>query len=492
MKIKLPVKNLLLSVLVIHLLILVFLPCTLASAGFIVTESQEFTLTGETKCIFPGDCKESTIEVPLFLNKFDSGFAPYLEIKTLAIKPEPTEIKVDANGNMRAVYKNFHATGDLTVSQIALVESRSVKLLPAKPYSNAVDSLYKKYLAPSDLIESRHLEIIKKAAQLTKGIKDPYDKARKIYSFVQQHMTYDEREKYRNKGALSALRTGRGVCEDHSALMAALLRASGIPARLVGGYAFDYAKMSHVANGQRYILPDGSRWMERDDGHGVTGSSRHGWLEFYLKGEGWVPADPTTTVGTGRIYPDWSTFGALNSAWNYIPDSVGSTFSTSYRVDAEEPPAIAGMVKVKKGYQDVGEGYFLVMSRAGGGKFSVPFFLPYRTVSISINGEAWDVSPPPVIKSGTTLVPARGVFEALGGKVVYNRKKKRVEIFNEDTSVILPTGNKTAYLNGRPVTLEAAPEIIGGTLYVPVRFAAQALGAEVSWDSGEKQVKLQF
>ena len=75
---------------------------------------------------------------------------------------------------------------------------------------------------------------------------------------------------------------------------------------------------------------------------------------------------------------------------------------------------------------------------------------------------------------------------------MYNREKKRVEIFNEDTSVILLTGNKTAYLNNRPVTLEAAPEIIGGTLYVPVRFAAQALGAEVSWDSGVKQVKMRF
>lgn len=149
---------------------------------------------------------------PLFLNKFDDGFAPYMEIKSLAVKPQPTRIKIDSNGNMRAVYENFHAGGTLTVRQIALVESRNVKLVPGKPYQ--ADGSFKKYLLPSNLVESSHPLILKKAAQLTKGLKDPYDKARNIYAFVQTHMTYDENEKYANKEPCPLWNTGRGVCED--------------------------------------------------------------------------------------------------------------------------------------------------------------------------------------------------------------------------------------------------------------------------------------
>ena len=425
----------------------------------------------------------------MFLNKFDDGFAPYMEIKSLAIKPRPTRIKIDSNGNMRAVYENFHAGGTLTVRQIALVESRNVKLVPGKPYQP--DSNFKKYLLPSNLVESSHPLILKKAAQLTKGLKDPYDKARNIYAFVQTHMTYDENEKYANKGALSALNTGRGVCEDHSALMTALLRACGIPARQVGGYALNY-EMKHVSNGERYILSDGSRWLEKDDGNTLFSNSRHGWMEFYLKGEGWVPADPTTVENKkAKVYPDWSTFGSLNPQWIYIPDSIGNTYSTSYHVKGKKPE-IAGLVKIKAGYQTIGEDYFMVMSNTGKSQFPVPFYLPYTTISVKINGETQEFSPPAITKSGTALVPMRPLFEALGASVRYDGERKVVEGHRENIFVSLTLGSKRALVNGSPVDLGTAAQVIAGTVYVPAKFIGQALGGEVSWDESSRTVILQL
>lgn len=461
-----------------------FLCCAPAYGSFTITDKQQFTLTGNTLCSFAKDCEESVVEIPLFLNKFDDGYGPYLTIDALAITPEPTRIKVDADGNMRAVYENFHTKGTLNVRQIAWVEARHIKFIPAGSYSG--DTAFRKYIAPSDFIESAHPKIVKKADQLTKGIKNPYQKARKIYSFVQLHMTYDTSKNYANKGALFALETGRGVCDDYSALMVALLRAGGIPARHVGGYAFDY-DMKHVFNGRRYILADGSRWLEKDDGSNVSGNSRHGWVEFYLKGEGWVPADPTTSDNEASLYPDWSTFGALSSRLWYIPDGIGRTFSTSFRVNGGFP-VIQGNVKVIKGYQSIGQDYNMVFSSRGGSKLPVPYYLPYKVIGVSIDGETREFSPPGLVKAGNSLLPVRPLFEALGAVLQYDGKRKAVDGYLGSTYVSLTIGSKRVMVNGEPEYMEIPAQMIGGTVYVPAMFVSQAFGTKVSWDKANRQI----
>ena len=313
-------------------------------AGFLVTNPEVFTLTGETTCRFSKDTEDSRLEVPLLLNRLDEGFAPYLAVNSLAITPEPTKIIADARGNLRAVYLNYHNRGTLSVRQIALVETRQVEFIPNKPYVS--DGSFAKYLEPSELVESNNPIIQKKAAQVTMGITDPYEKAQAVYAFVQNHMTFDEAEKYSHKGALSALLTGRGRCDDHTALMVALLRASGIPAREMGGYAVDFSSQSEAF------------------GVNLADSARHGWVEFYLKGEGWIPAEPTTSRNKGDNYPKWSHFGALNSNWEYIPDSIGKTLLTSYTYIGSAPK-IEELVTIKEGYQELDNSWYLVMSNTG-------------------------------------------------------------------------------------------------------------------------------
>lgn len=268
--------------------------------------------------------------------------------------------------------------------------------------------------------------------------------------------------------------------------MVALLRASGIPARTIAGYAFDY-DMTHVANGSQYILADGRRWLEKDDGNNAWSHSRHGWVEFYLNGEGWVPADPTTTPGKKQTTPDWTTFGSLNPKWDYIPDSIGETFSISFWVRGQWP-TINGLVTVKKGYRDIDEGMYLVMAQSGKSRYPAPFFLPYNTAGVVVNGDDLDLSPPAILKSGTTLVPMRSLFEALGAVVSYDGAKKTVEGFRGDTFITLTLNSKTAFVNCSPVSLGMPAQVIGGTVYVPARFVGQALGEKVSWDGSNRRI----
>ena len=52
----------------------------------------------------------------------------------------------------------------------------------------------------------------------------------------------------------------------------------------------------------------------------------------------------------------------------------------------------------------------------------------------------------------------------------------------DGTVVQLTIGSTTAYVNGQAVTLDVAPVIEGGRTLMPLRFIAEAVGAEVAWD----------
>ena len=94
-------------------------------AGFTMSEAQTYTLNGETYCQFYKDTEKSRIEVPLILNRLHEGFGSYVEVTLLAITPKPTSIISDNNGNMRAVYIDFHTKGNLRVRQTALVKNQT-------------------------------------------------------------------------------------------------------------------------------------------------------------------------------------------------------------------------------------------------------------------------------------------------------------------------------------------------------------------------------
>ncbi|MBO9716301.1 MAG: DUF3488 domain-containing transglutaminase family protein [Pseudoxanthomonas sp.] len=77
--------------------------------------------------------------------------------------------------------------------------------------------------------------------------------------------------------------TRRGYCEHFSSAFTVLMRAAGIPARVVTGYAGGYRN------------PLGDYWI-------VRRMDAHAWVEVWLDGRGWVRVDPTAAVAPERIY----------------------------------------------------------------------------------------------------------------------------------------------------------------------------------------------
>jgi hypothetical protein len=124
-----------------------------------------------------------------------------------------------------------------------------------------------RYTLPSKGIQSDAPEIKRLAEHLTKNKKTQKDKALAIYEYVAKNVSYDV-DKLNNRtfefddSALKTLAEKKGVCQDFAYLAIALLRASGMEAQMVTGYA----------------------------------GQNHGWVETKVDGR-WLTMDPTWGSG---------------------------------------------------------------------------------------------------------------------------------------------------------------------------------------------------
>lgn len=122
-------------------------------------------------------------------------------------------------------------------------------------------------LLPSRGVESDDPTIITQAEEITDGLTKEREKAKAIYKFVAENVSYDV-EKFKedifhpDDSAVATLESGSGICQDYAFLTLALLRSIDIESRYVQGYA----------------------------------GGRHAWVEAKVDGE-WIEMDPTWGAG---------------------------------------------------------------------------------------------------------------------------------------------------------------------------------------------------
>ncbi|MDU5141836.1 MAG: copper amine oxidase N-terminal domain-containing protein [Paenibacillus dendritiformis] len=104
-------------------------------------------------------------------------------------------------------------------------------------------------------------------------------------------------------------------------------------------------------------------------------------------------------------------------------------------------------------------------------------------VSVFIDGVKQNFPQSAIVKNGNTLVPMRGVFEALKADVKWDQPTQTATATKGNTTIKLTIGQSTAYVNGKAVQLAAKGETINGATMVPLRFVSEALGGEVKWDA---------
>lgn len=111
-----------------------------------------------------------------------------------------------------------------------------------------------------------------------------------------------------------------------------------------------------------------------------------------------------------------------------------------------------------------------------------------QQVTVTVNGAPLSLNPGPIERSGRVLVPMRGIFERLGAAVVYT--SGTINATRGGTTVSLRIGSTQATINGQVQVLDVAPFIVGATTYVPLRFIAQSLGANVGYDASTRVVAI--
>ena len=111
-------------------------------------------------------------------------------------------------------------------------------------------------------------------------------------------------------------------------------------------------------------------------------------------------------------------------------------------------------------------------------------------IKIILDGKVLNLDTAPEIKNNRTLVPLRGIFEALGASVNWNAQTRQITAKKDGRVVSLTIADDTAYKNIYSVKLDAPAYIKDNRTMVPLRFIAESFGADVGWDGSSRTVSI--
>jgi hypothetical protein len=98
-------------------------------------------------------------------------------------------------------------------------------------------------------------------------------------------------------------------------------------------------------------------------------------------------------------------------------------------------------------------------------------------------GVNMDVAPYVDKSSGCTLVPVRYLADALGAQTGWDAGKQTVAVSTSVYTVSLVIGSTFLKVNGQTQTMDHAPVIKNGRTYLPARWVANVLGYQVDWNA---------
>ncbi len=113
-----------------------------------------------------------------------------------------------------------------------------------------------------------------------------------------------------------------------------------------------------------------------------------------------------------------------------------------------------------------------------------------ETIKVFIDNEELYCEVPPMVQNETVLVPLRAIYEALGATVEWIQETQTGILNRDGTEVTVTVGDHLAYVNGISQFLEIPPLAVSNRILVPLRFAAESLGAEPIWNQDTLTVEI--
>ena len=202
----------------------------------------------------------------------------------IRFSPTPQDEKryTDKRGNqiLSATWKNPRKAIDarLTFDASNTTTLKTLDTHAPFPLDNIPDDVGH-YLKPTEQIQSENSRIKELAKKLTRGVNTEFDAVQQTLTWIVDNIRYvTPPEQY---DALYSLESGKGNCQNYSHMAAALMRAVGIPVRIVNGVTL---KKSFNIDRQGGVLTV------------KMGQGRHSWIEVWFPDLGWIPLDPQQTA----------------------------------------------------------------------------------------------------------------------------------------------------------------------------------------------------
>ncbi len=306
------------------------------------------------------------------------------------------------------------------------------------------------YLKSSPYVQSEDPAVKELAASLASGSAGAYETAKRIHDWVCQNIYYDfdalyGKTPFTDNSASGVLTNRRAVCEGYANLSIALLRAAGIPARRVEGYALGITS---------YGWPEGIF-------SGVPVEGNHVWLEAYIDYR-WVIIDPTWDCG--NEYKDGKIAASEGiTSYRYF-DISQEFFAFDHAATAGERFASLGAASCMYLYIN-----------------NPRMLTPDGWKDLDSSGTA------PVIRNGRTLVPIALIISEMGGKVEWTPATAttyaKVSCEINGHFVEMWINYDKYYIDGEEYVFDVPPQIINQRTMIPLRGLLEPLGCEIQWEA---------
>lgn len=125
-----------------------------------------------------------------------------------------------------------------------------------------------------------------------------------------------------------------------------------------------------------------------------------------------------------------------------------------------------------------------------------------KPISISLNGESIPLSNGVITRNGQNFVPLRSLFEKLGATITYKENITAAKTIDKQIMITRTSTDKPALaisingvtgatmVNNKTVNLPTLPFIVNGSMYLPLRFISEQLGAKVEWLPQEERIAI--
>ncbi|WP_426387996.1 stalk domain-containing protein [Desulforudis sp. 1088] len=162
---------------------------------------------------------------------------------------------------------------------------------------------------------------------------------------------------------------------------------------------------------------------------------------------------------------------------------------SSHTVYFENAGSLAGKLDLVNRYNLRGIALWrLGMEDPGTWELIARKFQPHA-ITITVNGKSVNSDAACYVdRNNRTMVPLRFIAEALGAQVQWDAAKGCVTVTRGNDTIQLWLGTKGYRLNNGYHEMDTIPVVKDGRTMVPLRFIAEAFGAKVDWDGKAKKI----